>query len=624
MSSMSASGGASAHASRKTMKSNDLVFDRKKLSPEVVALLDKFDADKDGDIDINELMQALMDLHHTNLHVRRLLVTLAVGAVLFALALASIFAVSVGAATLIKEHKIKGGNSGAAVMSVKSGSSDPVFSTVRTGSVDPTVPVTGEEVDSSLAARAARHEERQAIRAAVERGEVVSEEQLRAADEDDVSKVSHACEHVPSVHSSTHSFEVAVSMPINDAIAQALVSTQLPLALAFNNDHTGTSTVVRLLARSNGAYEPATTGLSANILFADFELENDATALARVCCVASTCVYAPGRTLDGNFLPSSFTTNGTFSDTGAKAAIAARTEAHFHALSTRGIVAEYTAASCPGFCKSPSFAAAGPATLTDFRLVSAGSEQLFQTNVFSVPFVAPDSDVLFYCPVVNPVVLNAVTQQPAEPSPNAHVLAAVSALTALPPLLREELLEALPKATASCPAGHSVTFAHYQLPTITVVDGDQGRLQINLAQFGGGGIPIASCSCEQDLPPNVVPGTEVTPADLDAHHESLIRTHGESARALSLREVYESLVGVRGVKPTAPKFCRTPAGLLTKLCCVARKTIKIGRIPITGTKAVVCVQAKNKAPKPAAKKRKPTKKTAKIARRSKTKRTCPV
>merc|ERR1711916_17272 len=100
------------------------------------------DLDGDGDIDLNELLAAMQELQAEKKQNKRLWLILLVGAVLFALTLGAVFALSIAAAELAKESSVSGGSSPSApsVMVSGRGSGSPTAgNTVRTGTFAPTL-----------------------------------------------------------------------------------------------------------------------------------------------------------------------------------------------------------------------------------------------------------------------------------------------------------------------------------------------------------------------------------------------------------------------------------------------------------------------------------------------------
>ncbi|KNC46919.1 uncharacterized protein AMSG_03350 [Thecamonas trahens ATCC 50062] len=258
-----------------------LVIDRKTLTPELREILDQVDRDGDGDVDVNELLMAFQELHHTKKSNKRLVKILIVGAVLFTLTLGVIFALSVAAAELAKDTNIQSTSNSPAVMRTKSGG-DEYSSTVRTATVTPGVSVGATSTpDSSASARAMRAR----MRAAQGR-----------ANEVDPTNLNDICVAYESSTSDSINFDDGVVFKHSAAIdaIQANPTSSFALSLPV-----GKETVVmrfnpigiKKLTTDEVEEIPDGTVISA----IEMSLVADKDAVARVCCDHANCAYVVGQ-----------------------------------------------------------------------------------------------------------------------------------------------------------------------------------------------------------------------------------------------------------------------------------------------------------------------------------------
>ncbi|KNC52986.1 uncharacterized protein AMSG_12241 [Thecamonas trahens ATCC 50062] len=275
---------SSAMSAMSVEKPDGLVLDRDNLSPELLKILDEVDRDGDGDVDINELLMAFQEMHHARKSNKRLVRILIVGAVLFALTLGAIFALSVAAAELAKDTNIESSSSAPAVMRTKSGGSE-YTSTVRTASVTPgisvgTVDDPPEDDDASRALRARARE--------VE----------GRTSEVDTADLSVLCESAETEVTDDFTFDTALVFPRPDSVENIRTNPTAPFSLSLPGQASTQIMRFRITGISsfdNNTFDsiPEETELDVT----DLVVDGDAEAAARLCCDHANCAYAVGESI---------------------------------------------------------------------------------------------------------------------------------------------------------------------------------------------------------------------------------------------------------------------------------------------------------------------------------------
>ena len=275
---------SSAMSAMSVEKPDGLVLDRDNLSPELLKILDEVDRDGDGDVDINELLMAFQEMHHARKSNKRLVRILIVGAVLFALTLGAIFALSVAAAELAKDTNIESSSSAPAVMRTKSGGSE-YASTVRTASVTPgisvgTVDDPPEDDDASRALRARARE--------VE----------GRTSEVDTADLSVLCESAETEVTDDFTFDTALVFPRPDSVENIRTNPTAPFSLSLPGQASTQIMRFRITGISsfdNNTFDsiPEETELDVT----DLVVDGDAEAAARLCCDHANCAYAVGESI---------------------------------------------------------------------------------------------------------------------------------------------------------------------------------------------------------------------------------------------------------------------------------------------------------------------------------------
>lgn len=252
---------------------NGLVLDRSKLSPEILKLVDAFDTDHDGDIDVNELLEALRAQHALQTKNKMMKWIILVGVVLFALMTAATFAVSFAAAELAKEVKTadSGGGAQTSTLTTTSGT------IVATASVTPAIAASGTPLTTAQSRALQREWHARNAPEGVD---------ARSIPEDTAYHLSVVCQDAALPATAGYVFEGLGLAPYAGAVEAMVQASGAWRAVNIAADNATELGEVRVVGSRVVPVDE--TGLAAPLNVIDYETRG--ASLGRFCCSAGVCL----------------------------------------------------------------------------------------------------------------------------------------------------------------------------------------------------------------------------------------------------------------------------------------------------------------------------------------------